>query len=84
VENINTVIWACGYGYDASIFQFPVLDSYGIPDAPRGASNAYPGLYFIGFPFVPTLSSGFITGVRKCALYITEKIEERRVHIQPS
>ena len=81
-KGINTVVWACGYDYDSSIFRFPVLDRFGIPDAPRGASNTYPGLYFVGFPFVPTLKSGFITGVTACAAYVTERIKERNARSQ--
>lgn len=77
-EGINTVVWASGYSYDASIFKFPVLDRFGIPEATRGASNTYPGLYFVGFPFAPTLKSGFITGVTNCALHISERIKERK------
>jgi putative flavoprotein involved in K+ transport len=50
-EGINTIIWACGYNYDASFFQFPVLNQFGLPDAPRGVSNIHPGVYLSVFPF---------------------------------
>jgi putative flavoprotein involved in K+ transport len=73
-EGINTIIWACGYGYDASIFKFPVLNQFGLPDAPNGASSTYPGLYFVGFPFLPTLNSGFFTGVAKSAAMVVERV----------
>jgi putative flavoprotein involved in K+ transport len=74
-EGVSTIIWACGYTYDSSIFQFPVRNKFGLPDAPFGASGTYPGLYFVGFPFVPTLKSGFVTGVAQCAAFIAEKIQ---------
>lgn len=73
-EGISAIIWACGYSYDTSFFTFPVLNRFGLPDAIRGASSAYPGLYFVGFPFVPTLKSGFVTGVAECAAYILNRI----------
>ena len=78
-EGISTIIWACGYSYDPSIFPFPVLDRFGLPDAPMGASTVHPGLFFIGFPFLPTLSSGFVAGVGKCAAFLGEKVDERRL-----
>ena len=77
-EGINTIIWACGYSFDASIFKFPVLNQYGIPDAPDGASNTYPGLYFVGFPFVPSLGTGQIGGVAKSAASAVERIMGRK------
>ena len=52
-EEISTMIWACGYTYGSSIFRMPVLDRFGLPDAPLGDSTVYPGLFFVGFPFVP-------------------------------
>lgn len=73
-EGISTIIWACGYNYDSSIFQFPVLDKFGLPDAPGGVSNSHPGLYFVGFPFLPNLKSGFITGVKQSAAFVSGKI----------
>jgi putative flavoprotein involved in K+ transport len=77
-EGINTIIWACGYNYDISFFQLPVLNQFGIPDAPNGVSNTYPGLYFVGIPFLPTLKSGFLAGVAQCAAYVIEKIKAKR------
>ena len=49
-EGISTIIWACGYHYDASIISLPILNEFGFPAAQRGVSN-YPGLYFAGIPF---------------------------------
>jgi putative flavoprotein involved in K+ transport len=77
-EGIHTIIWACGYSYDSSMFQFPVLHQSGLPDAPLGASNTYPGLYFVGFPFLPTLKSGFVVGVAQCAAYVVDRISGKK------
>jgi putative flavoprotein involved in K+ transport len=77
-EGINTIIWASGYQYDSSIFRMPVLNQFGFPDAPLGDSLTYPGLFFVGFPFLPTLKSGFVVGVTQCAKYVSDKISETR------
>ncbi|HEX2980346.1 MAG TPA: NAD(P)-binding domain-containing protein [Anaerolineaceae bacterium] len=77
-EGIHTIIWASGYTYDASIFQFRVLNQYGLPDAPQGFSPVSPGLYFVGFPFLPSLMSGFVGGVAKTAANVAEWISVGR------
>ena len=72
-EGINTIIWACGYTYDASIFEFPIVNQFGFPDAPSGVSHTYPGLYFAGFPFLPSLKTGLLAGVAQTAGYIVDE-----------
>ena len=79
-EEINTIIWACGYTYGSSIFRMPVLNRFGLPDAPLGDSTVYPGLYFVGFPFLPTLKSGFVAGVAQCAAYVVDRIGGKQAH----
>jgi putative flavoprotein involved in K+ transport len=78
-EGISTIIWACGYSYDSSMFKFPVLNQFGFPDAPTGASSTYPGLYFVGFPFLPTLDSGFFTGIAKNTALVVDGIMGKKV-----
>jgi putative flavoprotein involved in K+ transport len=78
-EGISTIIWACGYSYDASMFKFPVLNQFGLPDAPSGASSTYPGLYFVGFPFLPTLDSGFFTGIAKNTALVVDGVKGKKV-----
>jgi putative flavoprotein involved in K+ transport len=75
-EGISAIIWASGYQYDASIMPFPVLNEFGLPDTQRGVSN-YPGLYFIGIPFLSKLKSGLLCGVAEDAAYIVEQINHR-------
>jgi putative flavoprotein involved in K+ transport len=73
---ITVIIWASGFQYDKSLLQIPVLDEYGYPITRRGVSP-YPGLYFIGIPFLSKLKSGFIFGVSEDAAYIAEHINTR-------
>ncbi len=78
-EGISTVIWSCGYTYDSSIFQFPVLNQSGFLDAPLGASPVHPGLYFVGMPFIPSLKSAFIFGIPQSATNVVERICRKEV-----
>jgi len=76
VAGIGTIIWASGFKFDSSILRLPVLDEYGYPVTQHGVS-AYPGLYFMGIPFLSKLKSGFIFGVSEDAAYISQHIANR-------
>jgi putative flavoprotein involved in K+ transport len=71
-EGVSTIIWACGYSID-SLIQLPVLDSYGYPITDRGVTR-YPGLYFLGMPWMNKFKSGFLMGVGESAQYLAEVI----------
>lgn len=70
---INTVIWATGYTFDYSLVKLPISDETGFPIQTRGVSN-YPGLYFVGMPWMPTLKSGTLAGVGEFARHIASTI----------
>jgi putative flavoprotein involved in K+ transport len=69
-EGINTIIWATGYKFDFSLVKLPVFDEDGFPVQKRGVTD-YPGLYFIGLPFLHTSQSGLLNGVGDDAAHIT-------------
>jgi putative flavoprotein involved in K+ transport len=69
-EGINTIIWATGYKFDFSLVKLPVFDEDGFPVQKRGVTD-YPGLYFIGLPFLHTSQSGLLNGVGADAAHIT-------------
>jgi putative flavoprotein involved in K+ transport len=71
-EGVSTIIWACGYSID-SLIQLPVLDSFGYPITDRGVTR-YPGLYFLGMPWMNKFKSGFLMGVGESAQYLAEVI----------
>ena len=73
---IASIIWASGFQYDSSFLHMPILDEYGYPITHRGVSQ-YPGLYFMGIPFLSKLKSGFIFGVSEDAAYIAQHIANR-------
>jgi putative flavoprotein involved in K+ transport len=74
--NITTVIWATGYKFDFSMVRFPVLDSDGYPIQNRGVT-AFPGLYFVGLPWLHNAKSGSLFGLEEDAGHIAAAIVHR-------
>lgn len=63
---VGAVIWAMGYAFDFSLVRLPVVDGDGFPIQQRGAT-AFPGLYFLGLPWLHTQKSGLLLGVAEDA-----------------
>jgi putative flavoprotein involved in K+ transport len=70
---ISTVIWAAGYRFDFSLVKLPVTDGDGFPLQRRGVA-AYPGLYFVGMPWLHAQKSGLLAGVGDDAAFIARHI----------
>ena len=70
---ISTVIWAGGFAFDFNLVKLPVFDSFGYPITQRGVTQ-YPGLYFLGLPWLYMMKSGLLMGVGEDAAYVAEKI----------
>jgi putative flavoprotein involved in K+ transport len=75
-HGIQTVIWAMGYTFDYSLVKLPVCDGDGFPIQTNGVTT-YPGLYFVGMPWMPTERPGFLLGVGERAGYIASRIAEQ-------
>lgn len=73
---ITTVIWAAGYDFDFNLVRLPVVDNAGFPQQNRGVTN-FPGLYFVGLPWLHTQKSGLLMGVGEDAAYIARHIRDR-------
>ena len=73
---ITSVIWAIGYRFDFSWVHLPVFDGDGYPIQQRGVT-AYPGLYFLGLPWLHTATSGLLYGVGEDAAHIAAHITGR-------
>jgi putative flavoprotein involved in K+ transport len=73
---IRTVIWATGYAHDFSIVRVPVFDADGYPVQQRGVTR-YPGLYFVGMPWLHNARSGLIFGVSEDAAYVVSHLVHR-------
>ena len=74
---VTTIIWATGYRFDFSLVHLPVTDGDGFPMTRRGVT-AYPGLYFVGLPWLHTQTSGLLMGVGQDAAHIAASIAEHR------
>jgi putative flavoprotein involved in K+ transport len=73
---ITSIIWAGGYEFDFGLVKLPVCDDDRYPVQQRGVT-AYPGLYFVGLPWLHTRKSGLLMGVAEDAEYIAEHIAQR-------
>jgi len=73
---ISTVVWATGYAFDFSLVKLPVIDSDGYPIQKRGVTR-YPGLYFLGLPWLYNRRSGILFGVGDDAAYLAAHIAAR-------
>jgi putative flavoprotein involved in K+ transport len=71
-EGVSAIIWATGYSFE-SLLNLPLVDPYGYPIANRGVTN-YPGLYFLGMPWMNMMKSGFLMGIGDAAQYLAEVI----------
>jgi len=70
---ISTIIWAAGYSFDFSMVHLPVFDQDGYPLQTRGVTG-YPGLYFVGLPWLHKYKSGLLVGVGEDAEYVVSQI----------
>jgi putative flavoprotein involved in K+ transport len=73
----SVIIWCTGHRPNFSWIKECVTDERGWPVTERGVS-AMEGLYFIGMPFQYGLTSSLISGVRRDAEYISDKIRAHR------
>jgi putative flavoprotein involved in K+ transport len=72
-NNITSVIWATGYRFDYSMIHLPVRDADGYPIQKRGISR-FPGLYFLGMPWLHSRKSSILLGVAEDAAYVANHI----------
>ncbi len=70
---ISTIIWATGYTFDFRMVKLPVLDEFGFPITQRGVTR-FPGLYFLGMPWLYRRRSGILWGVGDDAAYLADQI----------
>ncbi|HEY3291327.1 MAG TPA: NAD(P)-binding domain-containing protein [Anaerolineae bacterium] len=77
-EGITSIVWAMGYNFDYSLVKLPVVDADGYPIQQRGVTN-YPGLYFLGMPWLHNQKSGILLGVGDDAAYIASRIHSRSI-----
>jgi len=72
-NNINTIIWSTGFDHDLNYIKLPVFDKKrklilkdGIPE--------FPGLYFLGYPWLRTRKSPILFGIIEDVKFIVDHI----------
>lgn len=74
-ESVSTIIWATGYSPDFKWVHLPVLEEHGLPR--EQIVTGFPGLYFLGIPFLPKQKSSLLLGVGEEAARVAADIEAR-------
>jgi putative flavoprotein involved in K+ transport len=82
VLEVSNVIWCTGFVMDYSWIDLPVTGDYGFPVQERGVVSSQPGLYFVGLPFLHSLSSALLGGVGRDAAHIADHITARAVELR--
>jgi putative flavoprotein involved in K+ transport len=70
---IGTIVWAMGYDFDFNLVKLPAFDGRGFPVQQRWAT-VFPGLFFVGLPWLPTQKSGLLLGVGEDAEAVASAI----------
>jgi putative flavoprotein involved in K+ transport len=74
VLDVSNVVWCTGFtpGYDW--IDFPLPKKHGVPVHDRGIVESCRGLYFVGLPFLYSLSSALLGGVGRDAEHVVDHI----------
>ena len=81
VLDVANVVWCTGFVLDYSWIDLPVTGAYGFPIQDRGVVSSQPGLYFVGLPFLRSLSSALLGGVGRDAAHIADHITARAAEL---
>lgn len=74
VLDVANVIWCTGFRPDYDWIDLPLPTRHGLPIHDRGVVECCPGLYFIGLPFLHSLSSALLGGVGRDAEHLVDHI----------
>ena len=74
VLEVSNVIWCTGFTPDYDWIEPAIPTRHGIPIHNRGIVTSCPGVYFVGLPFLHSLSSSLLGGVGRDAEYIVSHI----------
>ena len=75
--SVSSIVWATGYKFDFNLVKLPVADEYGYPIQNQGRTE-YPGLYFVGLPWLTTIKSGLLYGVGGDAELVVQDIIDKQ------
>ena len=71
--DVANVIWCTGFDAGFAWIDLPIFDEEGMLRHERGVA-AEPGLYFVGYPFLYSLSSTMIHGVGRDARHVADRV----------
>ncbi len=72
--DVANIVWCTGFRNHFDWIHLPVTGPDGYPRMERGVVPTAPGLYFIGLPFLYSLTSMLVGGVGRDAAYLAERI----------
>lgn len=72
-NNITSIIWSTGFGADHSYIKLPVFDDKGKLKHKDGIP-AFPGLYFLGYPWLRSRQSTIIFGIIEDVEFVVNKM----------
>ena len=75
VLKVSNVIWCTGYSTQLRLDRSLAATHNGLPIHDRGIVESCPGLYFMGLPFLYSLSSALVGGVGRDAEHIVDHID---------
>jgi putative flavoprotein involved in K+ transport len=82
---VSNVVWCTGFTANYDWIDLSLATHSGVPIHDRGIVESCPGLYFVGLPFLYSLSSALLGGVGRDAEHIVEHIDSTRLaRSQPS
>ncbi|MBW3661448.1 MAG: NAD(P)/FAD-dependent oxidoreductase [Gemmatimonadetes bacterium] len=79
VLDVSNVVWCTGFTPAYDWIDLSLHTRNGIPLNDRGVVESCPGLYFVGLPFLHSLSSALLGGVGRDAEHIVDHIPSARV-----
>ena len=77
VLEVSNVIWCTGFTRDYDWIDLALPTHNGLPIHDRGIVESCPGLYFVGLPFLYSLSSALLGGAGRDAKYVVEHIASK-------
>lgn len=77
VLDVQNIVWCTGYEPRQSWIDLPIFDGEGQLEHEAGVVTRMPGLYFVGLPFLYSMSSAMVHGVGRDAARISDVIAAR-------
>jgi len=74
---VSNLIWCTGFRPGFDWIELPIFDEHGDPKHESGVVTAQRGLYFLGLPFLHSMSSSMVHGVGRDAARIVAVIKNR-------